>query len=89
MTTATARCAYLSAFLPSYRRAFLPSYLPTFLPSYPRTLPPVQVRASARLKYLVHTLGVDDFRALVEKYHGKPIEPWAALPEWKYFDWMG
>ena len=29
------------------------------------------MRASARLKYLVHTLGVDDFRTLVEQYHGK------------------
>jgi len=48
-----------------------------------------EVRSSARLKYLVHTLGIDDFRTLVEKYHGKPIEPWAPLPEWKYLDWMG
>ena len=30
-----------------------------------------EVRANARLKYLVHTLGVDDFRTLVEQYHGK------------------
>jgi len=48
-----------------------------------------EVRSSARLKYLVHTLGVDGFRSLVEKYHGKSIEPWAPLPEWKYLDWMG
>merc|ERR1719231_777539 len=37
-----------------------------------------EVRSSARLKYLVHTLGIDDFRALVEKYYGKAIEPWPA-----------
>ena len=48
-----------------------------------------EVRASARLKYLVHTLGIDSFRTLVEDYHGKPIEPWAPLPPWKYLDWMG
>jgi len=48
-----------------------------------------EVRSSARLKYLVHTLGIDGFRALTEKYLGKPIEPWAPLPEWKYLDWMG
>merc|ERR1719183_380052 len=48
-----------------------------------------EVRASARLKYLVHTLGIDDFRTLVEQYHGKAIEPWAPLPPWKYLDWMG
>eukprot|EP00965_Chrysotila_dentata_P011623 380476-Pleurochrysis_carterae.AAC.1 len=48
-----------------------------------------EVRASARLKYLVHTLGIDKFRSLVEKYHGKPFEPWVQLPEWKYLDWMG
>jgi len=48
-----------------------------------------EVRASARLKYLVHTLGIDSFRTLVEDYHGKAIEPWAPLPPWKYLDWMG
>ena len=47
------------------------------------------MRASARLKYLVHTLGIDKFRSLVEAYHGKPIEPWAPLPPWKYLDWLG
>jgi len=48
-----------------------------------------EVRSSARLKYLVHTLGVDGFRALVEKYLGQKMEPWVPLPEWKYLDWMG
>ena len=48
-----------------------------------------EVRASARLKYLVHTLGVDDFRTLTEKYYGKKFEEWQPLPEWKYLDWMG
>jgi len=47
------------------------------------------VRANARMKYLVHTLGIDNFRTLVESYFGKKIEPWRAMQEWKYNDWMG
>lgn len=47
------------------------------------------VRANARMKYLVHTLGIDNFRALVESYFGRPIQPWREIAEWKYSDWMG
>jgi len=47
------------------------------------------VRANARMKYLVHTLGIDNFRTLVESYFGKPIAPWRDMAEWKYNDWMG
>lgn len=47
------------------------------------------VRANARMKYLVHTLGIDNFRTLVESYFGKKIEPWRPMKEWKYNDWMG
>jgi sulfite reductase (ferredoxin) len=47
------------------------------------------VRATARMKYLVHTLGIDNFRSLVESYFGKPIAPWRPIAEWKYSDWMG
>jgi len=47
------------------------------------------VRANARMKYLVHTLGIDNFKALVESYFGKPIQPWKKIAEWKYNDWMG
>jgi len=47
------------------------------------------VRANARMKYLVHTLGIDNFRTLVESYYGKKIEPWREIQEWKYSDWMG
>jgi len=47
------------------------------------------VRANARMKYLVHTLGIDNFRTLVESYFGKRIEPWREMKEWKYNDWMG
>lgn len=48
-----------------------------------------EVRANARLKYLVHTLGVDAFRSLVESYTGFPLEPKKEMKEWKYSDWMG
>jgi len=47
------------------------------------------VRANARMKYLVHTLGIDNFRKLVESYFGKEIQPWREMKEWKYADWMG
>ena len=47
------------------------------------------VRANARMKYLVHTLGIDNFRTLVESYYGKKIDPWKEIQEWKYNDWMG
>jgi len=47
------------------------------------------VRANARMKYLVHTLGIDNFRKLVESYFGKDIQPWREMEPWKYADWMG
>lgn len=47
------------------------------------------VRANARMKYLVHTLGIDKFRALVESYFGKTVQPWRPIADWKYNDWMG
>jgi len=48
-----------------------------------------EVRANARLKYLVHTLGVDAFRKLVEAYAGFQLTPPAPMKPWKYSDWMG
>lgn len=47
------------------------------------------VRANARMKYLVHTLGIDNFRSLVESYFGKKIQPWRQIEDFKYNDWMG
>lgn len=47
------------------------------------------VRANARMKYLVHTLGIDNFRQLVESYFGKKIQPWKEIEDFKYNDWMG
>lgn len=48
-----------------------------------------EIRANARMKYLVHELGVDRFRQLVESYTGKKVQPWRSMPDWKYSDWLG
>lgn len=48
-----------------------------------------EIRTNARMKYLVHDLGIDKFRTLVESYYGKSIQPWREIPAWKYNDWMG
>lgn len=48
-----------------------------------------EIRANARMKYLVHNLGIDAFRSLVETYHGSKIAPWREMVPWKYSDWMG
>jgi len=48
-----------------------------------------EVRPNARMKYLVHEQGIDNFRKLVEGYFGKPIQPWRPIADWKYQDWMG
>eukprot|EP00179_Madagascaria_erythrocladioides_P011584 CAMPEP_0198370374 /NCGR_PEP_ID=MMETSP1450-20131203/156683_1 /TAXON_ID=753684 ORGANISM="Madagascaria erythrocladiodes, Strain CCMP3234" /NCGR_SAMPLE_ID=MMETSP1450 /ASSEMBLY_ACC=CAM_ASM_001115 /LENGTH=650 /DNA_ID=CAMNT_0044077915 /DNA_START=252 /DNA_END=2204 /DNA_ORIENTATION=+ len=48
-----------------------------------------EVRANARMKYLVHKVGIDEFRRMVEGYFGEKIEPYRDLPPWKYMDWLG
>ncbi|CAM9872517.1 unnamed protein product [Pylaiella littoralis] len=48
-----------------------------------------EIRANARMKYLVHELGVDRFRQLVESYTGKKVQPWRNMQDWKYSDWLG
>jgi sulfite reductase (ferredoxin) len=48
-----------------------------------------EVRANARMKYLVHNLGIDGFKDLVESYFGKQIAPWREMVPWRYSDWMG
>ncbi|CAM9910680.1 unnamed protein product [Ascophyllum nodosum] len=48
-----------------------------------------EIRANARMKYLVHELGVDRFRQLVESYTGKKVQPWREISDWKYSDWLG
>lgn len=47
------------------------------------------VRSNARMKYLVHRIGIDAFRTLVEGYLGEKLEPFREMPEWKYEDWLG
>ncbi|AFZ27331.1 sulfite reductase (ferredoxin) [Cylindrospermum stagnale PCC 7417] len=46
-------------------------------------------RRHARLKYLINDWGVDKFRAQVEEYFGKPVEPFKTLPKFKYQDFLG
>jgi len=46
-------------------------------------------RRHARLKYLINDWGVDKFRSQVEEYFGKSVEPFKALPEFKYQDYLG
>ena len=46
-------------------------------------------RKHARLKYLIHDWGVDRFRAKVEEYFGKAIQPFKELPKFKYQDFLG
>jgi sulfite reductase (ferredoxin) len=46
-------------------------------------------RRHARMKYLLHDWGGDRFRAKVEGYLGKSLEPFKPLPEWKYQDYLG
>jgi sulfite reductase (ferredoxin) len=46
-------------------------------------------RRHARMKYLLEDWGVDKFRAKVEEYLGKAIQPFKPLPDWKYEDYLG
>lgn len=46
-------------------------------------------RRHARMKYLLEEWGVDKFRAQVEEYLGKSIQPFKPLPDWKYQDFLG
>jgi sulfite reductase (ferredoxin) len=50
-----------------------------------------EVRANARMKYLVHTLGIERFRTLVAGYLGKEeLAPVLPLPPWVAgIDWLG
>ncbi|MEA5533686.1 sulfite reductase, ferredoxin dependent [Crocosphaera sp. XPORK-15E] len=46
-------------------------------------------RRHARMKYLLEDWGLDKFRAKVEEYFGKALDPFKPLPEWKYQDYLG
>ena len=48
-----------------------------------------EVRANARMKYLVDKLGINAFRKLVETYFGESFEPFRETKPWKYEDWLG
>eukprot|EP00850_Spirogloea_muscicola_P021952 SM000269S09907 [mRNA] locus=s269:18333:21516:- [translate_table: standard] len=46
-------------------------------------------RSQARMKYLIHSWGIERFRAEVEKYYGGPLEPFRELPPWKNINYVG
>jgi sulfite reductase (ferredoxin) len=46
-------------------------------------------RRHARMKYLVNDWGLEKFRQTVEKYFGRSILPYKALPEFRYEDFLG
>lgn len=47
------------------------------------------LRSNARMKYLVHKLGIGGFKKLVESYYGEEFEPYKTTIPWKYEDWLG
>jgi sulfite reductase (ferredoxin) len=46
-------------------------------------------RRHARLKYLLHEWGVAKFKAKVEEYFGKKIQPLRPTPAFQYLDFLG
>ncbi|MBD3880673.1 sulfite reductase, ferredoxin dependent [Phormidium tenue FACHB-886] len=46
-------------------------------------------RRHARLKYLLHDWGVEQFREKVESYLGKPMQPLHPTPAFEYKDYLG
>ncbi|KST67452.1 sulfite reductase, ferredoxin dependent [Mastigocoleus testarum] len=46
-------------------------------------------RLHARMKYLIHDWGIEKFKAKVESYFGKPLQPFKELPPWEYQDFLG
>jgi sulfite reductase (ferredoxin) len=46
-------------------------------------------RRHSRMKYLLHDWGVAKFKAQVEEYFGKTIQPLKPLPEFEYRDFLG
>merc|ERR1719506_3248169 len=46
-------------------------------------------RRMSRLKYLVHSWGIDKFRRVTEQYFGKPVEAFKPLPKWEHKNYFG
>ncbi len=46
-------------------------------------------RRHARMKYLINDWGVAKFKAKVEEYYGKKIQPLKQIAEFKYLDFLG
>lgn len=46
-------------------------------------------RLHARMKYLIHDWGIDQFKAKVESYFGRALQPFKELPAWHHQDFLG
>ncbi|KAI5069181.1 hypothetical protein GOP47_0015482 [Adiantum capillus-veneris] len=46
-------------------------------------------RRMSRMKYLVHEWGIGKFRAIVEQYYGKQLQPFQELPPWEFKSYLG
>ena len=46
-------------------------------------------RLQARMKYLIHDWGIEQFKAKVEFYFGRALEPFKELPTWHHQDFLG
>ena len=46
-------------------------------------------RRQSRLKYLIHSWGMDKFRMVVEQYFGKKVQPFKPLPKWERKNYLG
>lgn len=43
----------------------------------------------SRMKYLVNSWGIEKFKAKVEEYLGKPLQPFRPLPKWEFKTYLG
>lgn len=46
-------------------------------------------RRQSRLKYLIHSWGIDKFRMVVEQYFGKKLQAFKPLPKWEHKNYLG
>ena len=46
-------------------------------------------RLQARMKYLIHDWGIEQFKAKVEFYFGRALQPFKELPTWHHQDFLG
>ncbi|XP_017603489.1 sulfite reductase [ferredoxin], chloroplastic-like [Gossypium arboreum] len=46
-------------------------------------------RRYSRMKYLISSWGIEEFKTVVEQYYGKKFEPFRELPEWEFKSYLG